>query len=100
MSLFTAIYAYFLHPILSLLVLVILVNVVLSWLVAFDVVNRRNRFVQIVGQFTHSVTAPLIAPFRRFIPPLGGLDLAPLALLLTIFFVRDWALPQLLLAVG
>jgi YggT family protein len=96
MSLIEAVYVYFLHPLLSILVWVIIINAILSWLVAFRVVNPHNQLVSMIGRFTMAITEPLLRPFRRFIPPLGGIDITPIILILAIFFVRDWVLPQLL----
>jgi YggT family protein len=96
MSLIEAIYVYFLHPLLTILVWVIIINAILSWLVAFRVVNPHNQLVSMIGRFTMGVTDPLLRPIRRFVPPLGGIDITPIILILAIFFTRDWVLPQLL----
>jgi YggT family protein len=93
----TAIYFYFLRPLLTILVWVIIINAILSWLVAFNVVNPRNQIVSIIGRFTDTVTRPLLRPLRRFIPSLGGVDITPLILILAIFFVRDWLLREVLM---
>ncbi len=93
-----ALYAYFARPILSLLVFVIIIQAVLSWLVAFDVINRSNQFVAMVGNFTYAITEPLLRPFRRFVPNLGTVDITPILLILSIFFLRDWLLPEVLRA--
>jgi len=77
---------YFIHPVLTLLVIVIFVNLILTWLVGFNVVNPLNT----IGRVTEAITAPLLSPIRRVLPTLGGMDFAPLVLLLIIFFVRDW----------
>jgi YggT family protein len=89
----TVIYSFFLAPILTILVWLMIISAVLTWLVAFNVVNPRNQFVGTIMQFTDAITRPLLAPFRRFVPPLGGVDVTPILLILTIFFVRDWLLP-------
>jgi YggT family protein len=90
-----AIIVYFISPILLLLQILVLVNVVLSWLISFNVVNPHNQLVAIIWRVTTSFTEPFLSPLRRVIPPLGGLDLSPLILLLLIIFVRDWVLGQL-----
>ena len=100
MSLLFALNAYFINPLLTLLVWVIIINAILSWLVAFQVVNPRNEIVSMIGRFTHAITEPLLRPLRRFIPPLGGIDLTPLILILGIFFVRDYLIPQTLVALA
>ena len=62
---------------------------VLSWLVAFNVVNTRNRFVYLVGDFLHRITEPALRPIRRVLPNLGGVDLSPLVLILLLLFLRQ-----------
>ena len=66
----------------------VIIGVVLSWLVAFNVVNTTNRFVVMVGDFIYRLTEPLLGPIRRMLPNLGGLDLSPMALILGLIFVR------------
>ena len=74
-------------------IIIILVEVVLSWLTAFNVVNPYNKLVAIIRTFTHALTEPLLRPIRgflyRFIPNMGGIDLSPLVLLLLIYFLRN-----------
>ncbi len=96
MSFLAAVYGYFARPLLTILVWVIIINAILSWLVAFRVVNPHNQIVSMIGRFTEAVTEPLLRPFRRFIPPLGGIDITPLILILAIFFLRDYLLPLVL----
>jgi YggT family protein len=67
---------------------VVIIYVVLSWLVAFEVVNTRNRFVRTVGDFLYRLTEPALRPFRRIMPNLGGVDLAPAVLILLLWFIR------------
>lgn len=67
---------------------IIIMSVVLSWLVAFNVVNTQNRFVNIVGDFVHRLTEPLLGRIRRLMPNLGGLDLSPVVLILGLIFVQ------------
>lgn len=75
---------------LGLYVWVLIVGAVLSWLVAFDVVNVRNRFVRSVGDFCYRATEPALRPIRRFLPILGGIDLSPVVLVLGIMFVQSF----------
>ena len=74
--------------IINLMVWFIIAQAILSWLVAFDVVNYRNRFVYSVGTFLDRVTAPLLEPFRRIIPSLGGIDVSPIVVILLLQFVN------------
>lgn len=92
MSFGQALIIYFIVPLLNLLVLVVFINVIMSWLVAFNVVNLRNQFVNTVWRITSAITEPILAPIRRILPPLGGIDLSPIILLLVIFFVREWVI--------
>jgi YggT family protein len=65
---------------------IILAMVVLSWLVAFNVVNRSNPFVRQIGQALERLTEPLLRPIRRVLPDLGGIDLSPIVLLIGMQF--------------
>lgn len=62
---------------------------VLSWLVAFNVVNTSNRFVYLVGDFLNRVTGPALRPIRRLMPDLGGIDISPMILILLLIFLRN-----------
>jgi len=62
---------------------------VLSWLVAFNVVNTRNQFVATVGDFLYRITEPLLAPIRNMMPNLGGIDISPVVLILLIFLIEN-----------
>jgi YggT family protein len=67
---------------------VIIASVVASWLVAFGVVNTRNDVVYRILDILNRVTDPIFRPIRRFVPPMGGLDLAPMIVLLIIYVVQ------------
>ena len=68
---------------------VIIIGAVLSWLIAFEVINTRNRFVYTVVDIINRVTEPVLAPLRRILPDLGGIDISPVVLLLLLFFVQN-----------
>jgi YggT family protein len=68
---------------------IIILQVVLSWLIAFNVVNTSNRFVYMVGDFLYRATEPALRPIRRYVPTFGGLDISPIILLLFIFLIRE-----------
>jgi YggT family protein len=61
---------------------------VLSWLVAFGVVNRHNRFIGMLEDFLWRITEPLLRPIRRLLPNLGGIDISPVILILLLVFLR------------
>jgi YggT family protein len=82
----------FLHLVNTLITIYIwllIAQAVLSWLVAFGVVNRYNRAVATIGDFLWRVTEPLLRPIRRVLPDLGGIDISPVILILLLWFVRD-----------
>ena len=68
---------------------IILIQVVMSWLVVFNVINTQNRFVYMVGDFLNRVTEPALGPIRRLMPNLGGIDLSPVVLILLLVFVQN-----------
>lgn len=68
--------------------ILIIVAVVMSWLLAFDVVNRRNLFAMRVVQFLSALTEPVFRLVRRVIPPIGGFDLSPMIVALGVIFLR------------
>ncbi len=90
-----AVFLYFVGGLLDLLVWAIIISAILSWLVAFDVINLRNRFVYNVAHFLDAVTRPILRPVQRFIPPLGGVDISPIIVLLVIQGFRRYILPMI-----
>lgn len=66
----------------GLLIFVLIVNAILSWLVAFDVINVRNQTVYKIVRALDAITDPLLRPIRRFLPNLGGIDISPIILIL------------------
>ncbi|MEK9673203.1 MAG: YggT family protein [Rhodospirillaceae bacterium] len=69
---------------------VVIIGVVLSWLVAFNVVNTSNKFVYTVGDFCYRATEPLLGRIRRLLPNLGGLDISPVLLILALIFLKEF----------
>jgi len=67
----------------------LIISAILSWLVAFNVVNTQNRLVNSVGEILYRITEPALRPIRRFLPHMGGIDLSPIVLILLLFFVRN-----------
>ena len=86
---------FILSGLLSLLWWAIIISAVLSWLVAFDIINLRNNAVYQISTFLDRVTDPILRPFRRIIPPLGGVDISPIIVLLIITGVQSILLPAL-----
>ena len=83
------------HAVLYLILLLIdiytwllIAQAVLSWLLAFGVVNRYNRAVAVIGDFLYRVTEPALRPIRSFLPNFGGIDISPIILILILYFIR------------
>ncbi len=88
----------FIVLVIDLYIWVIIAGAILSWLIAFNVVNTQNRFVYTVADMLYRVTEPALRPIRRFLPNLGGIDISPVILILFLLFIRDvvllgWILP-------
>ncbi len=88
----------FIVLVIDLFIWVIIIGAILSWLIAFNVVNTNNRFVQMIADMLWRMTDPALRPIRRFMPNLGGIDISPVILILLLLFIRDvvligWILP-------
>ena len=68
---------------------VIIINAILSWLVAFNILNTQNRFVFAVLDATYKITDPVLNKIRRFIPTFGSIDVSPVILILILMFLRN-----------
>ena len=79
---------YLVLQILKLYSYVVIANVIISWLIAFNVLNTQNRFVYSILELTHRLTDPILNKIRRFLPNLGSLDISPIILLLLIWFIE------------
>ena len=79
---------YLVLQVLKLYSYVVIANVVVSWLVAFNVLNTSNRFVYSILDFTYRLTDPILNKIRRFLPNLGTFDISPIILLLLIWFIE------------
>lgn len=85
----------FIDYLIALYVWVVIAGAVLSWLMAFNVVNPHNNFVRSLWGAINAVTEPLLRPIRRILPDLGGIDLSPVVLILGCYFVRSVILPTI-----
>ena len=74
----------------------IIASAILSWLVAFNVVNTRNDFVRSVWNFLDAVTQPVLRPIRNILPNLGGVDISPIILILLIIFIQNLIIDYLM----
>lgn len=77
-----------LDQIVWLLIVVLIVSAVMSWLIAFNVLNTRNQAVYAIWDTLNRVTEPLLAPIRRILPNLGGVDISPIILILGLQFLN------------
>ncbi len=68
---------------------ILVINVMLSWLVAFNILNTSNRLVYSILDVTYRLTDPLLRPIRNFLPNLGSIDISPIVLILLIIFIRN-----------
>jgi YggT family protein len=75
--------------VLDLYIWLLIAAAVLSWLVAFNVVNARNQFVAMVGDFLFRITEPVLRPIRNMLPSMGGIDVSPVVLILIIILIKD-----------
>lgn len=69
---------------------IVILSAIFSWLFAFNVINTRNQFVAMVGNFLYQMTEPVYRPIRRILPDLGGIDISPIIVLLGIFFLQQF----------
>jgi YggT family protein len=76
----------------TLYIWVLIGNAIYSWLVAFNVINPRNQVVNTIGEFLYRATEPVLAPIRRRLPNLGGIDISPIVLIIGLIFVRMFVL--------
>jgi YggT family protein len=79
----------FLVMVITLYMWVIIIGAILSWLIAFNVINRHNQVVYMIADSLHKLTEPALRPIRAFLPDLGGLDISPVILILLLIFLRD-----------
>ncbi len=79
----------FLVLVIDLYIWVVIAGAILSWLIAFNVVNTNNRFVLSIADMLYRLTEPALRPIRSILPNLGGIDISPVILILLLLFVRD-----------
>ena len=79
----------FIVMIITFYIWILVISAILSWLIAFEVVNRRNQFVYMIADSLQKLTEPALRPIRNVLPDFGALDLSPLVLFFGLLFVRD-----------
>jgi YggT family protein len=85
----------FISYLLTLYVYILIASAILSWLIAFNVVNPRNQFVAMLGEFLYRITEPVLRPIRNMLPNLGGIDISPIIVILIIVFIQSVVLPNI-----
>jgi YggT family protein len=83
-----AIFLFIDQVLIQVFIYIIIASVVLSWLVAFNVVNPYNPFMRTLWNFFETITGPFLRPIRRWLPDLGGIDISPLILILGLILIR------------
>ena len=78
-----------LDSIITIYIWIVIINAILSWLVAFNILNTQNRFVFSVLDVTHKLTDPALNRIRRFLPTFGSIDISPIILILLLMFLRN-----------
>ena len=78
-----------LDSIIAIYIWIVIINAILSWLVAFNILNTQNRFVFSVLDTTYKLTDPILNKIRRFLPTFGSIDLSPVVLILFLMFIRN-----------
>ena len=76
------------NTIISIYIWLLIAQAILSWLLAFGVINRYNRSVSVIGDFLYRVTEPALRPIRRLLPNFGGIDISPIVLIVILYFIR------------
>ena len=79
----------FISSLITLYIYIIVAGAVMSWLIAFNVVNPYNQFVRSIWQGLNALTEPLLRPIRRLMPDLGGIDISPVVLILICWFIQQ-----------
>jgi len=82
-------FIWLIEVVIELVTWVVIASAIVSWLVAFGVVNMRNQFIRMVVETLYRLTEPMLRPIRRLMPNLGGVDISPVILLLGLFFLRE-----------
>jgi len=82
-------FLWLIDTVITLYIWILIAAAVLSWLIAFNVVNTRNPIVASVGDFLYRVTEPALRPIRSLLPNLGGIDISPVILILGLLFLRN-----------
>ena len=78
-----------LDNLISFFIWILIINVVLSWLIGFSILNAQNKFVYMVYEFSYKITAPPLNIIRRYLPNFGSIDISPVLLIFLLYFIRN-----------
>lgn len=90
---------YFVAPALSFLIFMVFAQVILSWLLAFNIINLKNPIVAQIYYGLEKILGPIYRPIRQVLPSMGGLDLSPIIVLFATYWVRDFIVLQKLVSI-
>jgi YggT family protein len=82
--------------VITIFIWILIANAVMSWLVAFNVIDPNNSIVRQIGYFLWRITEPVLAPVRKILPSLGGIDLSPIVVIIALYFIRNLVLVDIL----
>jgi len=82
-------FIYLILQVIQLYIWLVIASAILSWLIAFNVVNTGNRVVYMIADTLHRLTEPALRPIRRYMPDLGGVDISPIVLILLLIFAQN-----------
>ncbi len=85
----------FISYVLTLYMWVVIAMAILSWLIAFNVVNTRNQVVHMIAELLYRLTEPVLRPIRNLLPSFGGIDISPVIVFLIIIFIQSVILPNI-----
>ncbi|HEV8679740.1 MAG TPA: YggT family protein [Stellaceae bacterium] len=85
-------FVWLISTLINIYIWLLIAQAILSWLLAFGVVNRHNRAVALIGDFLYRVTEPALRPIRGFLPSFGGIDISPVILILILLFLERFLL--------
>ena len=85
----------FISYLLTLYVYILIASAILSWLIAFNVVNTHNQIVATIADFLWRITEPVLRPIRNILPNLGGIDISPVIVILIIIFIQNVLIPNI-----
>jgi len=100
MTLAQSLIVYFISPVLGVIIFMIVVQIIMSWLIQFNVINIRNQLVSTIYYMLSRFVEPILAPIQRIIPSFGGLDLSPIVAILALQWIQGFVLPKLYMALG